>query len=62
MGVGEVAVCDSLESGSRRVIGWKVVAVGVAVFHDTPRARAGRCWRGLEVGVGIFLYDPAQFT
>lgn len=62
MGVGEVAVCDSLESGSRRVTGWKVVGVGVAVFHDTPRARTGRCRRGLEVGVRIFLHDPAQFT
>lgn len=62
MGVGEAAVCDSLESGRRRAIGWKVVAAGVDVFHDTPGARAGGRWRGLEEGVGIFLNDPAQFT
>ena len=62
LGVGEAAVCDSLESGRRRAIGWKVVAAGVDVFHDTPGARAGGRWRGLEEGVGIFLNDPARFT
>ena len=57
LGIGEVAACDLLESGRRRVSGWKVVAADVdgrGSWHA-----AGGVWRGVG---GVFLHGPAQFT